>query len=655
VRSARIDRAAVTSARSAAKDGDPLIPISISSEYEVERSLWGERWIEILSHAPEAVDLSRAEALEGLPLLAGHAAWQPAIGRCEGIALEASERKLRGVLRFSRSQAGRDALQDVEDGICREISVGYRVLEAQMTEKRGETEVWRITRWQPVEVSLVPIPADTTVGVGRSALGPQAPTIITRPKERTMENDELEPGAEETRSAPKPAQWVPSNPDLERARREARTEADEILALAEQHGIGMADARALVPLGKRDAALKILEIVRGRNHREVAATPAIELTDKERRRYSFARAILGRAAEDDGELRSALRAEVGQKGIDDGFEREVEQELATRLPPHYKRRGGVLLPTFTRRWDADELHARAGLDSATATKGAELKFTQPGEFLELFRNRMKLFALGARILGGLTGPVTFPKQSGAATASWVGENPGADVADSNLLLTTVGLAIKTLQGSTSFSRQLLVSALSASVDAEQLVRDDLSRVHALAIDLAGINGSGSANQPRGILNTSGIGSVAIGANGGVPTFDHMVDLETAVVDANADVDVMGYLTTPGIAGKLKKTQEFSGTNGVGVWRDGQVNGYRAERSKQVPSTLTKGTSTGVCHAVLFGVFSEVMVGEWGVLELITDPLRLKKQAMIEVTSFQMVDVALRHPEALAAILDAKTS
>jgi hypothetical protein len=174
------------------------------------------------------------------------------------------------------------------------------------------------------------------------------------------------------------------------------------------------------------------------------------------------------------------------------------------------------------------------------------------------------------------------KQTGAASGSWLAENGGADVADSNLLLALVTLAIKTYQASTSFSRQLLVSALSGSVDAEQMVRDDLALVHALALDSAGIQGSGAANQPRGVLNTAGIGAEVGGVNGAAATYANIVNMETTVAVANADVDNMAYLTTPGQRGKLKQIAQLANTANVPVWHDGEMNGYKSEVSTQVP-------------------------------------------------------------------------
>jgi HK97 family phage major capsid protein len=101
---------------------------------------------------------------------------------------------------------------------------------------------------------------------------------------------------------------------------------------------------------------------------------------------------------------------------------------------------------------------------------------------------------------------------------------------------------------------------------------------------------------------------------------------------------------------------FASTNGQPVWtggvEDGEVNGYRAFASKQVPSNLTKGTSTTICSAIIFGNFQELIIGEWGTMEVIVDPYTLADRNLVKIVSVQMVDVGLRHVASFAAIQDA---
>lgn len=619
---------------------DQRIPVAISSETPVERYDWmsGERYNEVLDHSADAIDLSYAR--DGMPFLLNHDTGDQ-IGIVENIAVS-GDRKLRGFVRFSRSQRAQEVKQDILDGIRKKISVGYRIDPSAMEKSRTEgaaLPTMRAKRWTPMEASSVPIPADYEVGVGRSA-GPQAQSTTSAPKAKEStamsEVDKAATGdgaADNQRNGNAPASAGVVVSTRDRSEDNGPSFAD-VATAAQIHGM-QAEVSGWQSEGKspREILKGIADEVRARMARGVVIKPKVELTEKEEKQYSMARAILTSA---EGSA---------------SFERDVSEQIAQNM-----RRAGVKVNATTGApfYIPTTLGTRAGLDSKTSTTGTELKFVEPGSFIDLLRNKARVMQLGATSLAGLDGPVTFPVQNAAGTATWVAENPGSDVSDSNVTFTTRSLAAKTLQSSTSFSRQLLRQAV---VDVENLVRSDLAAIHALAIDLAAINGAGT-NAPTGIISTSGVGVYALGTNGAAPSYTGVVGLEYTVENANANVGPMGYLTTPGIKATLKTTQQFATTNGVAVWtggEEGQVNGYRAYSSKQVPATLTKGTSTTVCHAILFGVWSQLYIGEWGALEIITDPYALKKQGMIEVTSFQMIDIMCRYPEAFAVTKDALSS
>ena len=442
---------------------------------------------------------------------------------------------------------------------------------------------------------------------------------------------------------------------------------DDLIAMGVAHDIGDRIQGFIDSGVTAEQAGKIVQAEADANLKAMQAT-GVELTDGEVRRYSITRAIMA----------------VAEKGEGwSGFERDVSDQIASDLPKDHESHGGIFVPVRRAAVASDYVGRRdsylgrlqalvqqqampiiararllsqidqmqAALDSGTATAGQELMFTEDGDFIDLLRARMKVAQLGATILTGLQGNVAFPKQDGAGTFSWVAEDPGSDLADSDLTLTQVALNSATGMSTTAYSRQLLAQGV---VDVDNLVKNDLAMITALGIDLAGIAGTGAGNQPTGILNTAGIGDVAIGANGGNPTYAHMVDLESDVATANADIGSMAYLTTPGIRGRLKKTEEFGGSNGRPVWTggmEGELNGYPADVSTQVPSNLTKGTETAA-HAVLFGVWSQLLIGYWGAYELVVDPYSLKKQALIELTSYQQAGLALRHPASFSATQDA---
>jgi HK97 family phage major capsid protein len=369
---------------------------------------------------------------------------------------------------------------------------------------------------------------------------------------------------------------------------------------------------------------------------EKRATPRFALTERELKEYSLARAIMVSAENQDGIERNCFELEVSQ-----------EIQKANRGGTH----GGVFVPwnisagEFARK--VPRISKRAGLDSATTNKGAELKFTKPGDFLEYLYNRMRVKELGAQTISGLRENVAYPKQTGKASGSWVAENPGSDVADSNLTLGQIPSSPKTYQSSTSYSRQLLAQAV---IDVDTAVRQDLARDMALAMDAAAIAGPTGGSSPVGIMNTTGVQSFILEndtGNGAQATYTDVIHILEDLEDVNADqLGDPGWLTTPGVKSLLKLTARLANTIALPAWADDDtLSGYEARSSNQVPKTLVRG-STSNNHALILGVFATMVIGMWGSgFELVVDPFRLKKQGMIELTSFMLGDVVLKYPQA----------
>jgi HK97 family phage major capsid protein len=291
---------------------------------------------------------------------------------------------------------------------------------------------------------------------------------------------------------------------------------------------------------------------------------------------------------------------------------------------------------------------RRDLTVGTASEGGNTVQTSVlgMSFIEILRNRLSVMAAGTTMLTSLVGNVAIPRQTGASTAFWMTENTNAT--ESQQAFDQVTLAPKTAGGFVDVSRRLL---LQSSIDVEAFVRMDLAKVIALAIDFGALNGSGSAGQPRGILQTAGIGSVAIGTNGGPLTWDAVVDLETAVGNANADVPTSAYITNAALRGRMKKIAELGATNGTAIWRDNEVNGYQAIASNQVPRNLTKGSGTNL-SALLFGNFADLLIGMWGGLDLLVDPFTGALAGTLRTVALQDVDVAVRRVASFAACVDA---
>ena len=673
------------------QDGaDATIPVTMSSEAPVLRYDWwtGEEYYEVLDHSASSIDLSYAK--DGVPFIMSHRSrdGDAQHGIVENVRLE--KKKLLGDLRMSRAARSQEIRQDILDGVRKKTSIGYIVGEEyeQTASKDGSgIPTRRYTAWMPIEQSVVPVPADYAgSGFARGARGEPAalPPHVQQAIDRYLErhpaavrslhpaqrakDPPMEPTAPAA-TAPTPAAPAPSAADLrvieERGRDGERTRVNNITALATQHGCAdrMADWISK-GASTEDVTREINGILAARLKAPIHTVHG-PLNEKEAKRFNYARALM---------LGTVLEKEV--HGIDFTFEREVLAEIEKTGTP---QKGGRMLPLMLLNADArakvnerreDEVERalrqfgralrgeRAGIDSATSTTGGPFKFTQPGDFIELLRNRSSVMRAGATLIPGLTGPVTFPKQTAASTAFWVAENSGSDVTLSNLTTGTVTLSFKTTQVGTAVSRQALFSAASGNYDLEGIIRNDLAAVIALAQDLAALNGPGTANNVLGVLANTNIGSVTLGTNGGTVSWDSIVDLETAIGDANADGSRMAYITNTKQRGRLKKVAVLGNTaSGVPIWQgamgEGTVNGYRALASNQVPRNLTKGTSTTICSAVLFGAYEHLLVGTFGNgFETLVDPYSKKFQNMVEITGWLFMDAALRYDAAFAAIKDA---
>ncbi|HEX3560368.1 MAG TPA: phage major capsid protein [Pyrinomonadaceae bacterium] len=609
------------------------VPMALTSD---EPIFHGFAYI-ILDHSPASINLERFTG--GLALLENHDS-DRRLGRLRNP--ETNGHVLRANARFSTrpyaDEIFREVVEDLKAGDVPGTSSMFTIDEIA-DKPEGDIEgypVFRATKWTIYEGSVVSIPADISVGVGRS--------MEDDDEERAKdEREKREEVCEECDGAGCDACGGDDDDEEERAAREGDPKTDSGGERAAptpsiQVRTAMENEKKLIELGEligevemaRDfllanktvAEFRAAVIEKRKNAPPPVQKPLVELNEAEQRRYSICRAIMADASDRHGYEGEKVKA---------SFELDIHQEIDRKLDKSVRRNGGIFIPTVVSR----EQLVRAGLDSKTSTKGSEVVFTEPGDFIQLLRNKALVLALGARMLAGLQGNIAFPRQTGAGTFTWTGENPGSDVAESNLLLDQVTMSPKTGQSTTSYSRQLLTQGV---ISVDQLVMDDLAQIAALEIDRVSLHGSGSSNQPRGIYNTSGIGSVAFG---GPITFPLVVDMETAVAGANADIGTMAYLTTTNIRGTAKKTAKLSNTIAEALWEDGEMNGYRAEASNNVSKTL----GTGSDHGIVFGVWGQLVIGEWGALEIITDPYAKKKQGMIEVTEFLMIDVAARQAAA----------
>lgn len=611
------------------------VELAFASELAYQR-YWGA---EILDMSPGSVDLSRLNAAH--PLLLNHDPTQQ-IGVIERAWLD-GDRKARAIVRFSRGALGQEVFQDVQDGIRELVSVGYSIDDMVLESRNGEDATYRVTRWTPYEVSIVSVPADATVGVGRSLAAEAAPA---QPLEKPMSETVTTAPA-----APQPDIRVIANEAISTERQRTAS----IRAMGHAHGLAdSADAAIAAGQSVDQFRATVLEKLEATGKITPAVSPVVGLSESEKRRYSVANLMFALLEPNDREAQK-------RAGM------EIEASIAARkLRPldeqglHASHRAmGFTVPVDIMQGPVtnDMAQARAlvqrlmqrDLSVGTANQGGNLVATDllAASFIDLLRARMVLAGLGATVLDGLTGNVAIPSQTAGAATYWVAE--ATAVTESQAVFGQVTLTPKTVGMFTDYSRKTLLQTTPAI---EALVRADLASGIAVEIDRVGLAGSGSGAEPTGIINTAGIGAVAGGANGAAPTYANMVALEEAISIANADIGALSYVTNSRMRAQLKLTQVFASTNGTPVWQGTEVNGYRAAVTQGMPNTLTKGTAVGTCSAIAFGNFNDLLMGFWSGLDLILDPYALSTAGGRRIVALQDCDVKVRRAASFAAMLDA---
>ena len=567
------------------------VNLAFSSEEEYVRANGGE----ILDHNPESVLLDRM--LDGAPVLVDHDPTDH-VGVVEKVAID-NDKVGRAQVRFGRSARATEIFEDIVDGIRRSVSVGYKVLETQIEREAigDDPGSYRVTKWQPIEVSLVSIPADATVGVGRN----------TQHEDTKVTEEKVEVKAEEVVEAPKvEAAPIPSI-DVDHEREVAiaaeRKRVADISALGEKASHAEL-AQEFIKNGGTVADFNAAIVARIAEDKPVVKTEnEVGLSDKETRSFSFVRAIRAMANPGDRAAQEAA-----------SFEREVSDAAQQR---YGKEARGFMVP--------NEVLTRATKQNTVDDADLVAEDHLGGSFIELLRNKLVVNSMGIRHLTGLRGDIDIPSQESATTAYWVAEDaaPTASVAGFG----SRKASPKTVAAYTDMSRRIMIQS-DPSIEA--LVRSDLAFTMAAAVDKAAIEGDGQSNSPVGVASTVGISTMA----GADITWGDFIDMQTALSSENADLGSLAYLMNPIEAGTAKQTVRADG-EGLMLMaiNPTSVAGYPA----YVTNQITAGTW-------IFGNWADLIMCSWSGLDLMVDPYSLSTTGAVRTTAFHDVDFIVRHPE-----------
>ena len=323
----------------------------------------------------------------------------------------------------------------------------------------------------------------------------------------------------------------------------------------------------------------------------------------------------------------------------------LEADVAEMGAKEYERLGltkkGFVLPSAA-------LRASAGQNYTTNADGGYAKSEMAPRYIDGLKERMAVVKLGATVLSDLVGSLPLVG-AGSMTAQWLAEGATASVSKATFARVTMTPHRNAIIG--AFSKDLL---RQTSIDVEQIVWNKIQQAHAELLESAAIAGTGSSNQPTGILSTSGIGSVAIGTNGGPITWAKVVELETKVNAVNGNRGKLAYLTNAKVIGDLKTIERASNTARFLLEGD-RINGYPIEWTNLVPSNLTKGTSSSKCSAMVFGNFEDLYIGHWGGIDVVVDPFTLAENGDVRIVLNSWDDCVVAEPKSFAAVVDLTTN
>jgi HK97 family phage major capsid protein len=618
-------RAFATFDRSAIEVEARTVEIAWASE------IAGERWygIEILDCSPQSIRLGRL--VDGAAVLFNHDI-NRLIGVVESVQI-GQDRICRAKVRFDTCEEAEMRFQQVINGVLRHVSVGYMVHAYVLESEEDGVRTYRITDWEPHELTFCSVPFDPNVGVGRTLglptdqdlLQPSQPSKDDRTMENTTEEVKTQPAApagEVTRGNPA-ATAERALADLDLKRRDAIIE----LGVRYADYLTMTDVKDACQRGHSTDQVQELVIQRMKTKHTDTRGAHIGMSAAETGRYSIAQAV-----------RAMLTGEWKEAGL----EREASQAAAQRFGMGSK---GLLIPF--------DVMAQRDFTAGTASEAGNLVQTtlRTDLFADVLRKRLALGRLGATMLFGLTGNIDMPRKLTGSALGMLTEVAGA--AETAPSTGKVTLSPKRIGGYIEFSKQAVIQSAMA---VEPMLRQDIFAEYQVQFEDQAVNGSASGANARGLRLTSGIGAVVGGTNGAQVNWGHIVGLESACANVNSEPDASsGYLINTRTRGWLKTVQKAA--NLQFIWDNGAqpLNGYRAEVTNVVPNTLTKGTSSGVCSSVIFGSnWPMLVMATFGAVEILVDETSQAVNGLNRLILNAFIDVGCRRPADFASMEDALT-
>ena len=307
----------------------------------------------------------------------------------------------------------------------------------------------------------------------------------------------------------------------------------------------------------------------------------------------------------------------------------LELKAAEAGAEEYRRLGfdpqGTVIPSFV---------VRDILGQSAKDDGDALGETMSPIFMPRLRDKLTVQGLGARVLRGLVGKL--PVVSGSAiTAVWAEE--GESVAIQKVNWAKRMLSPKRNVTVVAFTQDLL---RQTSYDVVADLRREMENAHDELLESGAINGA--LKGPTGIVNTEGVSKIAVD---GPISWDKIVDAETAINVSNANKGSLAYLTDSKVWGALKKTPKVEGGERMIIDdpNSRMLNGYTIDYTNAID------TDEQGAHTIVFGNWNDLVIGEWGGLDIVVDPYTESTSAQVIITVNSWNDAIVAEPKSFAVL------
>ncbi len=583
-------------------NNDRTVLLAFSSENPVVRTIGGQEYNEILLHNPENVNLERLQ--NKAALLYNHN-FDNHIGVIESASIDA-DHVGRALVRFSSVGMGAEKFEMVRESTLSKVSVGYSILDYRI-----EGENLLVTKWEPYEISMVSVPADDLVGVGRSLEEEQEPEVPE------PENKDEQPSEEEE---------TENEPDEDTESTTTDTESDPDIN-SEEETINSNDSTGngeqTEPEQQNDDSAVQEQVQEEPGEQAEEDQKRIAEINAISRAFNIHAEITNQAIES-GLTIDAFRQQIKNKPIikDDKMEFSLNTLIRSIMDGDKSlpsgKNGAVVA-------NADFAQAvRAGVTTTTAKDVIHTDVLY-GSFVDILRAESVLKNFPVQMYTGLTSEIAVPKLAGDFTAGFgfISENGVSPEVDANF--ESVLMKPKPFTGSVPLSR----SVVKSCPQVEQIVSQAIVK--------------GSAEKLEGLI-LKGIVD-AIVAKGNVETVDaytyaDIVAAQGVLGDAGVSFGDIAAVMSPQTKATLRSTLRGANTAAVYLFDDGDLCGVPAYDSKVLAGQ----------NFIILGDFSKVAIAQWGdSLELDMDDTTNRNRGSVIARVWADLDFAVLVPEAFRII------